>query len=127
MKNDKDSSLASTGEKLATSLLEKKGYDILQRNFHSRYGEIDIIAKLHEHIIFVEVKTRTSLNRDLALESVSLQKQRRIIKTAHHFLQLHQEYCDYMVRYDIILMFYHSSNDTYSWEHLEDAYSVGAL
>jgi putative endonuclease len=127
MKNGNPQVLARAGENLAAALLFRKNYEILQKNFHSRFGEIDIIAKFHNHLIFIEVKTRCDLNRDLALEAVTLRKQKRIIKTALHYLEQHQEYNDFMVRYDIILVFYHHNTDNYSFEHIEDAYSPGGV
>jgi putative endonuclease len=123
MKNENPLVLARKGENFAAALLSKMNFEILQMNFHSRFGEIDIVAKSHNHLIFVEVKTRRDLNRDLALESVTLKKQKRIIKTALHYLQLHQEYNDFMIQYDIMLVFYHHSTDSFSFEHITDAFS----
>ncbi|HPT72092.1 MAG TPA: YraN family protein [Candidatus Cloacimonadota bacterium] len=127
MKNPKAHQLALTGEKLAVGILKRKGYEILETNFHSRFGEIDIIARSHSHIIFVEVKTRTNLNRDLALEAVTARKQKRITETAFQYLQLHQEYNDFMIQYDIILVFFHEKTNDFSVEHLENAYSFSLL
>jgi putative endonuclease len=124
MKNTNQLPLAKMGEDLAASLLLKKNYEILQMNFHSRFGEIDIVSKLHNHIIFVEVKTRCNLDRDIALETVTPKKQRRIIKTAQHYLQRHQEYNDFMIQFDIVLIFYHPDSDDFSYEHIEDAFST---
>jgi putative endonuclease len=123
MKNGNPLVLARKGEEFAAALLFRKNYEILQMNFHSRFGEIDIVAKHHNYIVFVEVKTRSDLNRDIALETVTLKKQKRIIKTALHFLHLYQDYAEFMVRYDIILVFHHRTVDNYSFEHIEDAFS----
>jgi putative endonuclease len=115
--------LARKGEEFAMNVLLRKNYEILQMNFHSRFGEIDIIAKTPSHLIFVEVKTRCDLDRDLALESVTPKKQKRITMTALHYLQQHQEFNDCMIRYDIILVFFHEITANYSFEHIEDAFS----
>ena len=53
--------IGKLGEKLAAQYLESKGYEILERNFYCRQGEIDIIAKEKTKIIFIEVKSRTSV------------------------------------------------------------------
>ena len=50
----------SKGELLAAEHLQIKGYQILAKNYHSKWGEVDIVAKHHDVVIFVEVKTKTS-------------------------------------------------------------------
>ena len=50
------------GEDVTVKYLENRGYEILDRNFHSRWGEIDIIAKINECLVFCEVKTRKSIS-----------------------------------------------------------------
>lgn len=55
-----NSKIGKLGEDLATKFLADNGYKIIDRNFHTRYGEIDLIAQQGDEILFVEVKTRTS-------------------------------------------------------------------
>ena len=62
------------GEDHIAAWLEKQGYEILARNFHSRYGEIDIIAKREPYIAFVEVKARTERSLVSPFEAVTPQK-----------------------------------------------------
>lgn len=76
------------GEELACDVLKKKGYEIVERNFRSNYGEIDIIAKKQDEIYFIEVKTRKNAVRAYACEAVDFRKQDRIIKTSEYFLQV---------------------------------------
>lgn len=75
------------GEDHIAELLEKRGYRIVARNFHSRYGEIDIIAKNGPYIAFVEVKTRAQNSLVSPFEAITLQKQRKIVATAKVFLK----------------------------------------
>lgn len=75
------------GEQYSADYLEKNGFKIVQRNFHSRYGEIDIIARNSRYFVFVEVKTRENGSLVGPLEAVSISKQRKIIKTAMIYLQ----------------------------------------
>lgn len=75
------------GEDITVRYLLKQGYRILCRNFHSRYGEIDIICEKNRDIIFVEVKTRKSERFGSAEEAVTLIKQKRLRKTAMVYLQ----------------------------------------
>ncbi len=81
--------LGADGETLAAAYLESLGFRLLERNFTSRFGEIDIIAVSPDgkYLCFDEVKTRKS-GRNIAtgLESISAEKQRKIVKTAEYFL-----------------------------------------
>ena len=72
-------------ESRAAEWLEDIGYEILSRNFRSSYGEIDLIARQGACLVFVEVKYRKNSNSGKPEEAVSLQKQRKISKTADYF------------------------------------------
>ncbi|MCQ2461642.1 MAG: YraN family protein [Clostridia bacterium] len=79
--------LGGKGEDVATEYLIDRGFEILARNFRSRFGEVDIIAKDENYLCFIEVKTRTE-NKNLAsgFESIDITKQRKIYKTAEYFI-----------------------------------------
>lgn len=79
MENRKKGSIA---EDKAIFYLKEKGYNILYKNFYSIYGEIDIIAKKDNMIIFFEVKYRSSLKNGYPREAISKSKQEKIKKTA---------------------------------------------
>ena len=79
--------VGTQGEELAVQYLRQKGYRILDRNYYSRYGEIDVICERDRDIIFVEVKTRRSDRFGSAEESVTPAKQQRLRKTALYYLQ----------------------------------------
>ena len=86
----KPKGLGGIGEDLATKYLTDAGFTILSRNFRSRFGEIDIIAKNEDFLCFVEVKTRNvSKNLATGLESVTVEKQKKIYKTAEYFITTH--------------------------------------
>jgi putative endonuclease len=70
--------------------LRKKGYKVLARNYHSRFGEIDIVAKKEKSIIFVEVKTRSSSQFGTPREAVNYFKLQKMIKTAHIFMKVYK-------------------------------------
>ena len=74
------------GEDYTTAFLKKSGYTIVSRNFHSKYGEIDIIASKNNIIAFVEVKTRSEGSLFSPREAVDCFKQNRCIKTAQFFM-----------------------------------------
>lgn len=77
------------GEEAAVIFLKKRGWNILERNFHTRYGEIDIIAEHETFIVFVEVKTRLDDSLFLPREAVDIKKQSKLILTAKIYLSTH--------------------------------------
>ncbi len=78
------------GEDQATRFLRKNEYKILTRNYHSRFGEIDIIAQKNGSIVFVEVKTRSSTQFGTPREAVNYFKLQKMIKTAHIFMKVYR-------------------------------------
>ena len=78
--------------------LRRQGYRILERNFRTNYGEIDIIACNRQYIVFIEVKARTSFAHGTALEAISHGKRHRISNTAMLYLQRHPT--ELQVRFD---------------------------
>lgn len=78
--------LGNLGEEIASSFLQKRGYKILERNFKTRLGEIDIIAKDKNTLVFIEVKARTSQKFGLPFEAVNYIKQNKIKKMALTYL-----------------------------------------
>lgn len=79
--------LGSWGEKLACRWLSKNGYKILERNFSSALGEIDIIAQDENYICFIEVKTRSFNNFGTPFESINHFKKKKLQKLALSFLR----------------------------------------
>lgn len=75
------------GEKEAESFLRKRGYKIIERNFTSPFGEIDLIAEEDGRIVFIEVKKRNSPLYGLSLEAVDKRKRERILKVALFYLK----------------------------------------
>ncbi len=77
------------GEKLAQDFLKKKGYCILETNYRCPEGEIDIIARHKDFLVFVEVRSKRSRSFGSAEESITLIKKKRVIATALHYQQTH--------------------------------------
>ena len=77
------------GEKLAKDFLKKKGYRITETNYRCPEGEIDIIAKQGDFLVFVEVRTKTSLEFGSPEESITPTKKERMKATAAHYQQTH--------------------------------------
>ena len=74
------------GEKLACDYLQKKGYKIISRNTRAKHNEIDIIAKIKDIIVFVEVKTRTNSNFGVAEEAICQRKIKRLNNAINLYL-----------------------------------------
>lgn len=90
----------SAGESAAAAYLKKKRYKIIGQNYSCRFGEIDIIARQGNYIVFVEVKSRKNEYFAMAREFVTRSKQERIIKSAMLWLQ--QNEVDLQPRFDVI-------------------------
>lgn len=73
------------GEEVASAYLAQRGCEIITRNARTPYGEIDIVAKQGEIIIFVEVKTRTSNKMGLPEESITARKRQHMLAAAEHY------------------------------------------
>lgn len=109
--------LGKIGENKAAKFLQQKGYQIIEKNFKSKFGEIDIIAKKNNLIVFVEVKTRSSKNFGSGFESVDSRKIEKIIKTANYFISVKNLH-DNLLRFDII------SIDQGKITHIENAFTL---
>ena len=74
------------GEALALRYLEKKGYEALERNYRTRYGEIDLVVRRGGTLVFVEVKSRRGTGYGEPLEAVTPRKQERVRLMAEQYL-----------------------------------------
>lgn len=79
---DKRRALGAHGEALAATWYETQGYDVIDRNWRVREGEIDLVLERGRDIVFCEVKTRSSTAFGYPIEAVTVTKQRRLRKLA---------------------------------------------
>lgn len=93
--------LGRLGESLAAGYLKKKGYRILARNYRNRFGEIDIIARHGDAIVFVEVKARSSSGFGPSKAAVDARKQKRISMIALGYLKQTRN-TGAKVRFDVV-------------------------
>ena len=83
--------LGKWGEALTAETLAQQGYILLARNVHTPYGELDLVMRQGESIVFVEVKTRSTPAYGLPEESITRRKQEHLLHAAQHYLQVHPE------------------------------------
>ncbi|WP_420870335.1 YraN family protein, partial [Eggerthella sinensis] len=97
----RNADLGRRGEDAAARFLDRRGYEIVERNWTCAAGEADIVARDEETVVFVEVKTRSSCERGLPSEAVDAEKRERYERIAALFLQGY-DVVDVPVRFDII-------------------------
>lgn len=93
--------LGTRGEALACTLLKEKGYKIIERNFKTPIGEIDIVAREGQTLVFVEVKTRGSKAFGSAKWAVDRRKQQKLSRLALYYLNL-KAWKDRPARFDVV-------------------------
>lgn len=106
------------GEELAAEFLSEKGFQVICRNWHYGKGEIDIVAKKENIMVFVEVKTRESNIFGDPETFVTRRKQKQVIKTADAFIQTKN--IDLESRFDVISVIL--GKNKFEIHHIEDAF-----
>lgn len=116
-----DRGTGMAGEEHIAKLLRSRGFEILERNYSCRFGEIDIIARDWQYIVFVEVKTRERGGLVSPFESITPQKQRRILLTAGLYLTEHAT--KLQPRFDAAAVYTEKGRIT-GEEYLENAFTL---
>lgn len=119
---EKRLALGAWGEDRAVEYLQRQGLKILERNFRTPVGEIDIIACDKRSLIFIEVKTRRGTAFGIPQEAVGQRKQRQIIGTAQWYLQ-NNRLRKLQPRFDVVAILCQSDNAV-QITHLPDAFSL---
>lgn len=112
--------LGEKGEELARRFLKKKGYKLIKQNYKTPLGEIDIIAKDKDTLVFVEVKTRESIEFGYPFESVNYVKRQKIAKVAMSYLKRFKEVPP--CRFYVVSIYYDS--DRPEFELIKDAFEI---
>jgi putative endonuclease len=112
--------LGQRGEGLAATFLRKKGYKIIAQNYKTSIGEIDIIARDRETLVFVEVKTRESLQYGQPFEAVNRYKKRKISNVATLYLKRLDEIPP--CRFDVVSIYYERGRP--ECELIKDAFEI---
>jgi putative endonuclease len=115
--------LGRQGEDLAEQFLRQKGYQILEKNYRKYRGEIDIIAKDQDYLVFVEVKTARSDRFGPPIFRVDARKKKQLGKIAMAYYQ-EKELFDQDSRFDVVTVTF--TGDQTNIEHIENAFWLEA-
>ena len=119
----KTTELGLRGESLAAEHLESEGYAIVARNFRCRMGEIDLIARRRDELVFTEVKLRKNAFYGEAREFVTAAKQRKLRMTAEYYLAARPWAQELRARFDVIEVYApQGAEGDCSICHLENAF-----
>lgn len=117
-------SFGRTGERLAVDHLMRLGYEIVERNYRTRWGELDVVARIGTTLVFCEVKTRRSGgSAGGALEAVGTRKQAQVRRMAGRWLteRRNRPYAE-VIRFDAIGVTLDAAGGLVSLEHVEGAF-----
>jgi putative endonuclease len=114
--------IGKQAEQQACLFLQNKGFQLLEQNYHSRFGEIDLIMRDRDDIVFVEVRSRSCMEYGHPLESIDRRKQQKLINTAVLFLQKKGWLYKVTGRFDIITMQFLSGKWQLDW--IKNAFSA---
>lgn len=123
--------LGNIGEEKALKFLQLQGLQLIDRNFYSRFGEIDLIMldssyqlnkKMslqpniqNSYLVFIEVRCRKNMGFGSALESITYAKQKKLRKTADYFFLKNAHYSKMSARFDVILIPATANKDKINW------------
>lgn len=114
--------LGAWGEGAAARFLEGRGYSIRETNYRCPEGEIDIIVQKGDCLVFVEVRSRRSLNFGTPEESVTAAKKQKLANTALHYMATHSD-LPAQWRVDVMAVEVGPAGEVRRLEHIEDALS----
>lgn len=89
-------------EAIARQFLESRGLDTIALNYRCRLGEIDLVMRQGREVVLVEVRYRRNPDPVEPWATVTMSKQRKLMRAAAHFLQAHREFADQPVRFDVL-------------------------
>lgn len=118
--------LGQKGEDAVEEYLRKRKYEILERNFSCRFGEIDIVAKDGDELVFIEVKTRRSRGFGEPQEAIDRRKRRRVQRACEYYIN--KQHCELPYRIDAALVVIDSRGTMrvdyikYAIEDMDDEY-----
>ena len=107
--------LGIEAEKKAFSYLKRQGFTLISRNYHSPYGELDLIVENDETLVFVEVRYRKNSHYGSPQDTVDFRKQKKLRATAEYFLQRAPKASQKACRFDIVTFTGHLDSNHINW------------
>ncbi len=111
-------------ETVALHFLQRQGLTLLTRNFHCKVGEIDLVMRQQNTLVFVEVRYRRSARYGHPVETVDARKQRKLIRTAHVFLMRHVSLQEMSCRFDIVGIMPSEEPGRFALQWLDNAFGL---
>lgn len=118
--------LGESGEAIAARALRRAGYRILAERYTCPAGEVDLVARDRETLVFVEVKTRSSADRYPPGEAVHWRKQRQVVRVAEHYLAATRA-GDVPCRFDVVAITVPEDGGTPQVEVIRDAFPAEGI
>lgn len=118
-KQDQRRELGANGEEAAVSFLRQKGFQVLERNYNQGKGEVDIVARNQEWLLFVEVRSATTDYLESPAATVNLRKQQLVIRGARAFLARNGT-GDEEIRFDVVAVTFDGADPRIEW--FQDAF-----
>lgn len=115
------SELGARAEELSCRFLLAHGLALITRNYRSRHGEIDLVMRDRDTVVFVEVRMRSRGDFGGAVESIDARKRRRLVATAEHYLQ-RREHASTACRFDVVCVNANERNQEIEW--IQDAFGA---
>ena len=125
MTNRQHTGLGEHGEKLAERHLVELGMAVVERRYRTRQGEIDLVCRDGDTLVFVEVKTRRTERAGAPFESITLIKQRRLTRLALAYLK-HHDLLDCPARFDVVSIVLEDGLSQPRIDHYRDAFSAAS-
>ncbi|MFP4034149.1 MAG: YraN family protein [Desulfovermiculus sp.] len=110
-----------SGEEMARAFLVGQGYEVISVNWRCRYGELDLVCRNQQIVVFVEVKTRNTSTLETPAEALTHRKQSKLIKSASLFLSQHKMW-HLQSRFDLVSVFFQTHHCQV--DHVPNAFSV---
>ncbi|MBS0289121.1 MAG: YraN family protein [Proteobacteria bacterium] len=103
------------GEDLALHFLQSQGLLLITRQYRVLMGEIDLIMKDKQMLVFIEVRYRKNADFGQPFESITMSKRKKLVRTASYFLKCHPNLADYSCRFDVVSILESQATPKITW------------